>query len=368
MTVFANSLEVSCKAQGNKIIAATPDTCMTPPENPATPPGVPVPYPSFGTDSDTENGTGTVLIGGETVSQKNISYYGKTTGTEAGSAAKKGVITSTNTGKAYAAAWSNDVKAESEPVVRFSDRATVNHASSTPNDGNGVLVGGANPPPPPPDPPEACPCCDAEPPHANQVDANGALLPQINEADYYERGYNARRPNLVNDVANMEAAIERLQRQLNAVTVRNPAIVPVVQNNMNLSQQELTARQDALQQFDDNYNRLTNARNEVPPCQNLHDPADEGCGVHFNRTGAPPMPEPQDLGYTEEFGQEFKRQWDMAHGTNVSTLGGGHQNRNNHMTPLNAGGCPTGSGNLIPHQALPVECQALDDIQSDLQG
>lgn len=147
MTVFANGLEVSCKAQGNKIIAAAPDTCMTPPENPATPPGVPVPYPSFGQDSDTENGTSTVLIGGETISHKNISYFGKTTGTEAGSAAKKGVITSTNTGKAYAAAWSNDVKCEGEPVARFSDRATVNHASSTPNEGVAALMGKANPSP-----------------------------------------------------------------------------------------------------------------------------------------------------------------------------------------------------------------------------
>ena len=52
-------------------------------------------------------------------------------------------MTSTNTGKAYAAAWSNNVKAEGEPVARFSDRETVNHASPVPNDGNGVLVSGA---------------------------------------------------------------------------------------------------------------------------------------------------------------------------------------------------------------------------------
>lgn len=31
MTVFANKLEVSCKAQANKVIAAFPDVCMTPP-------------------------------------------------------------------------------------------------------------------------------------------------------------------------------------------------------------------------------------------------------------------------------------------------------------------------------------------------
>lgn len=131
MTVFANGLEVACKAQSNKIIAAFPDTCFTPPQTPATPPGVPIPYPSFGLDSDTTSGTGTVKIGGETITQKNKSYYSKTTGTEAGSAPKKNVITSVNTGKEYAHAWSNDVKADGEPVSRFSDIGSNDHASPT---------------------------------------------------------------------------------------------------------------------------------------------------------------------------------------------------------------------------------------------
>lgn len=131
MTVFANGLEVACKAQANKIIAAFPDTCFTPPQTPATPPGVPIPYPSFGLDSDTTSGTGTVKIGGETITQKNKSYYSKTTGTEAGSAPKKNVITSVNTGKEYAHAWSNDVKADGEPVSRFSDIGSNDHASPT---------------------------------------------------------------------------------------------------------------------------------------------------------------------------------------------------------------------------------------------
>ncbi|MBZ9708668.1 DUF4150 domain-containing protein [Mesorhizobium sp. ESP7-2] len=133
MTVYANGLEVACKAQSNKVIAAFPDVCFTPPENPATPPGVPVPYPSFGLDSDTDSGTGTVKIGGQTITQKNKSYYTKTSGTEAGCAAKKGVITSVNTGKEYAVAWSSDVKADGEPVSRMTDLSTNNHASPTGN-------------------------------------------------------------------------------------------------------------------------------------------------------------------------------------------------------------------------------------------
>src|SRR5262245_28562980 len=130
MTVFANGLEVSCVAQGNKVIAAFPYVCFTPPQTPATPPGVPVPYPTFGLDSDTDKGTGTVKIGGKTVNQKNKSFYTKCTGNEAGCAPKKNLITSVNTGKEYAQAWSGNVKMDCEPVCRFTDIATNDHSST----------------------------------------------------------------------------------------------------------------------------------------------------------------------------------------------------------------------------------------------
>jgi Domain of unknown function (DUF4150) len=127
--VYANGLEITGQATDGKTIAAMPDVCFTPPENPATPPGVPIPYPSFGMASDTEKGTGTVFISGKTVNIKNKSDESKTSGTEAGCAAKKGVITSKNTGKKYFNSWSSDVKFEGEPVIRFSDLATHNHNS-----------------------------------------------------------------------------------------------------------------------------------------------------------------------------------------------------------------------------------------------
>ncbi len=129
MTVFANNLEVSCKKQSNKVIAAFPDVCFTPPQAPPTPPGVPIPYPSFGMDSDTDKGTGTVKIGGETINLKNNSHFTKTTGTEAGSASKKGIVSSKNTGKAKSQAYSMNVKAESKNICRFSDIETNNHGS-----------------------------------------------------------------------------------------------------------------------------------------------------------------------------------------------------------------------------------------------
>lgn len=140
MTVFANGLEVSAKKQGCKVIAAFPDTCFTPPQTPATPPGVPIPYPNFATDGDLASGTGTVKIKGGEVSQENSSKFSKVSGDEAGSAPKKGLITSKNRGAAYALKWSMDVKAEGKGLVRFSDMATTNHASNTGNDAPWVIA------------------------------------------------------------------------------------------------------------------------------------------------------------------------------------------------------------------------------------
>jgi len=129
--VFANGREVSCKAADGKSICAFPDVCFTPPENPATPPGVPIPYPNTGMEKDMTSGSKKVKVSGKEVVLKNKSYFKKSTGDEAGCAAKKGVVTSTNRGKVYFNSWSMDVKFEGENVVRHLDLTTHNHASQT---------------------------------------------------------------------------------------------------------------------------------------------------------------------------------------------------------------------------------------------
>jgi hypothetical protein len=131
--VYANNEEVSCKAGMGKSICAFPDVCFTPPENPATPPGVPVPYPNTGMDGDTTDGSRTVQINGKEAMLKNKSYFKKSIGDEAGCAAKKGVVSSVNRGKVYFIAWSMDVKFEGENVVRNLDLTTHNHASPVTN-------------------------------------------------------------------------------------------------------------------------------------------------------------------------------------------------------------------------------------------
>ena len=50
--VYANGREFSCKAGAGKFVAAFPDVCMTPPGEPATPPGVPIPYPNRAGDGE----------------------------------------------------------------------------------------------------------------------------------------------------------------------------------------------------------------------------------------------------------------------------------------------------------------------------
>ena len=131
--VFANSMEISSKSMGGKSICEFPDVCFTPPQTPATPPGVPIPYPNTGMASDTADGSRSVKIGGSEVMLKDKSAFKKSTGDEAGSAPKKGLINSKNTGKVYFIAWSMDVKVEGENVVRNLDMTTHNHACSPAN-------------------------------------------------------------------------------------------------------------------------------------------------------------------------------------------------------------------------------------------
>ena len=131
--VYANMMEVSCKAASGKSVCAFPDVCFTPPQTPATPPGVPIPYPNTGVASDTTDGSSTVKISSQEVMLKNKSYFRRSMGDEAGCAPKKGVVTSQNMGKVYFNAWSMDVKVEGENVVRMLDLTTHNHASQIGN-------------------------------------------------------------------------------------------------------------------------------------------------------------------------------------------------------------------------------------------
>lgn len=127
--VYANNMEISCKAADGKSIACFPDVCFTPPQTAATPTGVPIPYPNTGMAKDTTKGSKTVKISGKEVMLKDKSYFKTSYGDEAGNAPKKGIITSKIKGKVYFTSWSMDVKFEGKSVVRHMDLTTHNHAS-----------------------------------------------------------------------------------------------------------------------------------------------------------------------------------------------------------------------------------------------
>jgi hypothetical protein len=130
--VYANGREISCKAGDGKSISAFPDVCFSPPTPP--PSGVPIPYPNSGYDSDTTEGSKTVMISGQEVMLRDKSYYKRSTGDEAATPGlKKGVITGKIQGKVYFASWSMDVMIEGENVVRHMDLTTHNHGSNPPN-------------------------------------------------------------------------------------------------------------------------------------------------------------------------------------------------------------------------------------------
>lgn len=147
--VFVNMREISCKSAAGKSICAFPDVCFTPPQTPATPPGVPIPYPNTGMASDTTSGSKKVKVSGKEVMLKDKSYFKQSVGDEAGSAPKKGLITSKNKGKVFFTVWSMDVKVEGENAVRALDLTTHNHSSQPPNTPPWPHVDAIAPPAPP---------------------------------------------------------------------------------------------------------------------------------------------------------------------------------------------------------------------------
>jgi hypothetical protein len=118
--VYANGMEIACKAAAGKTVAAFPDVCLSPPSPPAGP--VPLPYPNTAYASDTTKGSKTVMISGQEVMLKDKSTFSKSTGDEAATKTLgMGVVTHQITGEVSFTSWSMDVKIEGENVVRHLD-------------------------------------------------------------------------------------------------------------------------------------------------------------------------------------------------------------------------------------------------------
>ena len=124
--VFANGLEVACKAADGVSSAAFPDVCFTPKE--------PVPFANTAYAKDMTNGSKTVFISGKMVGLKDHSYL-KTSSGDNGARGRKGFSTGAKNGKAYFRSWSMNVKVEGYNVCRHTDSMTHNHGSYSGNTG-----------------------------------------------------------------------------------------------------------------------------------------------------------------------------------------------------------------------------------------
>jgi len=130
--VFANGLELACKAGDGKSVACFPDVCFSPLAPPAG--WIPIPYPNTAYARDTTNGSITVFISGKPVMKKDRSYLRTSTGNEA-AAGPKGIVTGVKKGQAYFASWSMNVMIEGQNVDRHTDLMTHNHGSMPGNTG-----------------------------------------------------------------------------------------------------------------------------------------------------------------------------------------------------------------------------------------
>jgi len=201
--VYANKMEVAHAAGANKIVAAFPDVCLSPPGPPTGP--VPVPYADTSMAGDLEEGSKDVKIGGQPVALHDKSYYvSSPLGNEAATKSFGGsVLTKQVTGKTCFQACSMNVSFEGHKVNRHLDIATSNHGSEPPgtppspglesmSPGGTGNVGEVEAP--------KCPCC-GEDAHPNQIGADGKLSPTVSQDEYYENKaqyFESRREEMKN--------------------------------------------------------------------------------------------------------------------------------------------------------------------------
>lgn len=310
--VYANGNAIACKKGDDKVIAAFPDVCLSPPSPPAGP--VPVPYPDTSFSKDMKNGSKTVKIKGAEVMLKDKSFY-KTSplGNEAATRSfGASVITHVITGKTYFNMWSMDVEIEGKNVDRHKDLTTSNHASYPGGPPTNALetemrrlVEKEN----------TCPCCNKE------LHSQGAAM----SADQW---YNQ---NAAKKQAGYDAAVARGIPG----AIANPQDYPKYTH-------ELLAEANAR----DGCTCVT-----PPPTKVMPEPP---CNIFFSPT-------------TRKEHDKIERR----HGKTVE----GYRDRNgltpesqvNHMVPKTAGGCPEGDGNLQGHEKLCDVCQIIDGKFNKIQ-
>jgi hypothetical protein len=252
-----------------------------------------------------------------------------------------------------------DVKVEKLGVTRTLDLTTSNHVAKQP--GGGAMtpqMAGMNPPGAGAKD-EECPCCHG-PLHENQKDDSGNRAPTVSRADYYQGKRDA--------VAAKSAGFDAWAKA-NPTRVNEPMALKFgagIFPAETLPAHQVPAAE--LARADQIHDELTQAMADSPDCPNVHSPADQGCGTHFATPTSPRNGKTPAQAARDEFtkGVRNKAIADARAKFPGKTIPNG--DKVNHITPLDAGGCPVSMDNLIPDGALDPKCKRIDDLQSALQG
>lgn len=314
--VFANGNEIACKKGDGKVIAAFPDVCLSPPSPPAGP--IPVPYPNTSFSKDMKEGSKSVQIGGGEIMLQDQSYYATSPlGDEAATKSLgAGVVTHCITGKTYFAAWSMDVKVEGKNVDRHCDLTTSNHASqpgsTPPNPNLGAMSVASDE-----DASGKCRCCNGP------IHSTGTAM---TFDDWYGLNEKDSSGNLTANAIGRRGFVEKVKNKKAHGCTCSGRVLP------------------------------------EPPCNVFRKPvtkAEHRAIVNAHRRNADSYRQSMGVAPYSEWKATFP-QWkeeDLQKQVQI-----------NHLVPKNAGGCPTGMGNLQPHGQLCRLCQGFDKVFGEWQS
>lgn len=355
--VFANGMEIAHKAGDGKVIAAFPDVCLSPPPPPAGP--VPVPYPNTSFAKDLKEGSKTVKIGGKPLALKDQSYY-KTSplGDEAATRNFGGsVVTHTITGATYFQASSMDVVVEGKNVCRHVDIATSNHASypgSTPPFPNvekqALAVEAIKQ--------NKCPCCNG-PKHAKGRD--------MHRDEYYEDIIKRHHANYNKGI---QKGVESAKQKLAAAKASgNPGEEAAAKANLAKQLDRITKQNADRDEELNKYRTLSKKAVAPKSCGCPPVAPSPPCDVYYRKPRAGTKRRKQQQTRIENKWNRFKSaQLNKAPADRIPPLKDMQpDDQVNHLTPKQAGGCPTGQGNLTLDKKLCAACAQLEKDFKDVQ-
>jgi Domain of unknown function (DUF4150) len=323
--VYANGKEISAKASDCKVVAAMPDVCLSPPSPPAGP--LPVPYPDSSFAKDLKDGSKDVKIGNQPVTLQDDSHYKSSPLGDEASTKSFGanVIDHSNAGKTHNAAFSMDVTVEGKKVPRTLDLTTSNHSSKQPSGGamgpniGDAAVGDAGDTAEE----EKCECC------GGPIHSPAQSRDSMTSNAFYSPSYPAPAP------------------------------------------QPSKAVQKAIGNAD-----TTISMAKEDGCGSLvHEDDDDPCAKHYPASAEDnkkardeykammsPLTPPEY--FTTKYGEKLGKEIQARGQRMTEALKSGSKSIA-HRTPLTAGGCPVGEGNLQPVSA---DCKMYEDALGQVQG